>query len=80
MVGQKIEFLTISSLYVSSQRPLKIEAYKQRMLLFDSFSGPWTTPPGISWAYGEICVLLTHLFYIIFAVLLKFVGKRRMTN
>ena len=27
--------------------------------------GPWTTPPGISWAYGEICVLLTHLFLFI---------------
>ena len=30
--------------------------------IFVPFSGPWTTPPGISWAYGEICVLLTHLF------------------
>jgi len=34
------------------------------MYLFDPFSGPWTTPPGISWTYGEICVLLTHLFTV----------------
>jgi len=33
-------------------------------ICFVPFSGPWTTPPGISWAYGEICVLLTHLLYL----------------
>ena len=31
-------------------------------ICFVPFSGPWTSPPGISWAYGEICVLLMHLF------------------
>jgi len=47
--------------------------------MFVPFSGPWTTPPGISWAYGEICVLLTHLFIYLF-ILKTDKGPESATN
>ena len=66
-MGQKFEFLTISSLYVPYiSATAKIEAYKQRMKLFDPpCRNTEICPPGKAvWNAngGFVSVLLTHLF------------------
>ena len=65
-MGQKFEFLTISSLYVPYiSATAKIEAYKQRMKLFDPpCRNTEICPPAKAvWNAngGFVSVLLTHL-------------------
>ena len=70
-MGQKFEFLTISSLYVPYiSATAKIEAYKQRMKLFDPpcIETLKSVPRGKAvWNAngGFVSVLLTHLLLLL---------------
>ena len=66
-MGQKFEFLTISSLYVPYiSRPLKIEAYTQRSFLTlpvpCEISPPWKSYLECEW---RVCVSSTDALVII---------------
>ena len=87
-MGQKFEFLTISSLYIPYiSATAKIEAYKQRMKLFDPpCRNTEICPPPRGKAVwnangGFVSVLLMHLFYfILFYIFCIFISLSNLSG